>query len=203
MHLRILLLLLSLNALAACGQRQAPTDSAPVVTATATTPAPRSAAPLLPRQRTMAHQAAVDTLFPYNIPLLQRDGTRTTSAAVFDPARPTVVLYWLTTCMPCMVEMRAIKAKYAAWQQQADFNLIAVSTDWEKNADRVFPTAEQQGWPWPVYHDTERQFRLVLPGELNGLPQSFIFDRDGQIVYHKRKYRPGDEDALFAKLQAL
>ena len=43
----------------------------------------------------------------------------------------------------------------------------------------------------------------VMPAGLNGLPQVFVFDKDGTIVYHKRKYKPGDEDVLFEKVKAL
>ena len=152
---------------------------------------------------TAAQRATVNQDFPYDIEMTAKDGSLVSSTEVFDNGKPTVVLYWLTTCMPCMIEMQAIKGKYDQWKSEADFNLVAISTDFPKKAEQVFPMAEKQGWPWPVYHDVNREFRLVLPGELNGLPQSFIFDKDGQIVYHKRKYRPGDEDALFAKLKTL
>ena len=191
--MRILsVLALCAGLLLACS-RSAPAPSAPVAFASAD-PTPTDVQAPVP---------SPEPGFPYGISLRDKNGELTTSAAVLDRGKPTVVLYWLTTCMPCMLEMRAIKAKYAQWKAEADFNLVAISTDWEKNAHRIFPVAEEQGWPWPVYHDEDRQFRTVLPGALNGLPQSFIFSAGGEIVYHKRKYRPGDEDALFAKLKSL
>ena len=52
-------------------------------------------------------------------------------------------------------------------------------------------------------NDMNREFRRIMPGELNGLPQTFIIDKNGEIAYHKRKYRAGDEDALFAKIKEL
>ena len=42
-----------------------------------------------------------------------------------------------------------------------------------------------------------------MPGNINGLPQVFLYDAEGNIVYHKRKYRSGDEDMLFEKIKAL
>ena len=185
----------------ACGNSQ-PTTPAPTAAPVKAAPAP--ATPKYEYKITTAAQrAAVDQAFPYDIELTAKDGSTVMSPEILDNGKPTVVLYWLTTCMPCMIEMRAIKGKYEQWKQEADFNLVAISTDFPKKAERIFPMAEEQGWPWPVYHDVNRKFRLVLPGELNGLPQSFIFDKNGEIVYHKRKYRPGDEDALFAKLKTL
>jgi peroxiredoxin len=48
-----------------------------------------------------------------------------------------------------------------------------------------------------------REFRNIMPGELNGLPQTFVIDADGKIVYHKRKWRPGDEDKIFEAVKSI
>ena len=42
-----------------------------------------------------------------------------------------------------------------------------------------------------------------MPGQLNGLPQTFILDKEGNIALHKRKYRSGDEDKLYEKVKEL
>jgi peroxiredoxin len=117
--------------------------------------------------------------------------------------KPTVVLFWLTTCVPCRYEMKAIHEKYEGWTEEADFNLIAISTDFQKNYESFVKKVNESGWKWDTYNDVNREFRHVLPGELNGLPQTFIFDKNGEIVYHKRKYRSGDEDALFEKVKSI
>ena len=39
-------------------------------------------------------------------------------------------------------------------------------------------------------------FPSVMPGGLNGVPQIFVFDRDGQQVFYRRKYHAGDLEAL-------
>ena len=200
------LLLLGSFYFLACGNSQSAPAPAPVpAVAPAPTPAPRTT-PTTSNYavNTSRAKADVQQTYPYDIQLKNKAGELVSSSEVLiDGDKPTVILYWLSTCMPCMVEMKAIKAKYAQWKEEADFNLVAISTDFPKRGEQVFPVAEKQGWPWPVYHDVNREFRLVMPGELNGLPQSFIILPDGEIVYHKRKYRPGDEDALFAKIRSL
>ena len=195
------LLLLGSLFMFACGNSQS-TAPAPAVKAEVT-PAPAAKPAYEYKITSAAQRAQVKQEFPFDIELVGKDGQTVMSPEILDSGKPTVVLYWLTTCVPCLIEMKAIKGKYARWKETADFNLVAISTDFPKKAERIFPMAKEQGWPWEVYHDVNRKFRLVLPGELNGLPQSFIFDKNGEIVYHKRKYRPGDEDALFAKLQTL
>ena len=142
--------------------------------------------------------------FPFNIDLKKADGSITNSKEVFDYADgPTIVTFWLTTCYPCKLEMAAMKQKYAKWQEEADFQIVAISTDFEKNYPNFVKMVNENNWPWESYNDVNRQFWRVMPGKLNGLPQVFVFDTEGEIVYHKRKYKPGDEDILFNKIKEL
>jgi len=140
--------------------------------------------------------------YPFDIPLEDPSHKMWTSDQILAKnGKPTVVLFWLTTCYPCRVEMNAINEKYADWKEEVDFNIVAISTDWDKHLDRFVEMSQTEGWPWKAYRDKDREFRKVLPGGLNGLPQTFIFDKNGEIVYHSRKYRSGDEDKLFSAIK--
>lgn len=142
--------------------------------------------------------------YPFDIPLTDATGEKFNSATAFETnGKPTVLVFWLTTCVPCHYELAAMKKKYAQWQAEADFNFYAISTDFQKNYEKYLAQCEKNQWEWDVFHDTDREFRSVMPGALNGLPQSFILDKNGEIVYHKRKYTTGDEDKLFAKVKEL
>ncbi len=141
--------------------------------------------------------------FPYDIDLRTAGEKVQKSSEIFDKNKPTVLLFWLTTCYPCKIEMKAIKQKYAQWKSETDFNLVAISTDFEKNYGKFQEMVANQGWEWDTYHDFNREFRYVMPGELNGLPQTFVIDKNGEIAYHKRKYYTGDEDKLYAKVKEL
>ncbi|MGK0363769.1 MAG: cytochrome c biogenesis protein CcmG/thiol:disulfide interchange protein DsbE [Saprospiraceae bacterium] len=148
--------------------------------------------------------AQIEKDYPFNIDLTNaKKETFNTEKAFKKNGKPTVLIFWLTTCIPCHYELAAMKNKYAGWQKEADFNFYAISTDFQKNYGKFIAQNEKYQWPWEVYHDTNREFRSVMPGALNGLPQSFILDKNGEIVYHKRKYSTGDEDRLFAKVKEL
>lgn len=140
--------------------------------------------------------------YPYDIPLKDIEGNVVSSNELLKTGKPTVILFWLTTCAPCHLEMSQIKKKYAGWKEEGDFNLYAISTDFSKNYEKFVSQVNQKQWPWEAYNDVNREFRKVMEGGLNGLPQSFILDKKGQVVYHKRKYRMGDEDVLFTKLKS-
>ena len=152
---------------------------------------------------TSRQKSEIKQSFPYDIDLRKADGTVFNSSEVFEKGKPTVFLFWLTTCYPCKIEMNAIQAKFSKWKEETDFNLVAISTDFEKNYGTFQKMVNTKGWQWETYHDFNREFRFVMPGELNGLPQSFILDKNGEIAYHKRKYSSGDEDKLYAKVQEL
>lgn len=139
--------------------------------------------------------------YPYDIELKQADGTLVRSDAVF-PAdgKPVLLLFWLTTCYPCRMELEALKKAVPQWKRDLDFHMIAVSTDFQKNFPAFTQRVETEAWSWPAFNDVHREFSRIMPGGLNGLPQTFVLDGNGQIVYHKRKYSPGDETAFLAAL---
>ena len=142
--------------------------------------------------------------YPYDIDLKMANGSTTNSSTAFATnGKPSVLIFWLTTCVPCRYEMAAIQKKFADLKEEADFNLYAISTDFPKNYEQFTKRVEESNWPWETYLDVNREFMQILPGNLNGLPQTFILDKEGNIVGHKRKYRHGDEDKLFEEIKAI
>lgn len=144
------------------------------------------------------------TTFPFDISLKGIDGKIVNTADLFKKHNePTVLIFWLTTCYPCRMEVAAIQQKYAQWKKDANFRLLVISYDFPQNYDNYVKRATEEQWQWETFHDMNREFGAVLPGELNGLPQIFVFDKAGNIAYHKRKYSTGDEDILFEKIKSL
>jgi peroxiredoxin len=152
----------------------------------------------------------VDTVFPFNIPMLDIDSTKESNSkeVLAIPKKeqeksPTVIAFWLTTCRPCHVELSIYTTNYEEWKKQANFNMYAVSIDFPHNFRKIAEIVRNKHFPFPVYWDRDRLFRSVMPGELNGLPQVFIFDKNGQLAYRHKGFRPGDELELFAKIKEL
>jgi len=141
--------------------------------------------------------------FPFQISLLTPDSVAVQSETVLGKGKITVLAFWLSTCLPCRVELAAYTAKYAEWQRQADFQLVAISIDFPERFSQMAKMAQSSAWAFPAYWDQERAFRNILPGELNGLPQVFLFDKKGQLVWQHRRYVTGDEAELFAQIMAL
>ncbi len=148
--------------------------------------------------------AEIESNYPYDISIRNGESDTLNTKTVFEKnGKPTILLFWLTTCAPCRAEMGAISGKYEQWKQEADFNLYAISIDWPRNADQFIQRVKKSNWPFLAYHDYNREFGKIMPGNLNGLPQVFLLDKNGNIAHHKRKYRPGDEDQLFEWVKNL
>jgi cytochrome c biogenesis protein CcmG, thiol:disulfide interchange protein DsbE len=144
----------------------------------------------------------VNKVFPFDIALKDTTGNVYNSADVLKSGdKPLVLVFWLTTCGPCLMELSAYKAKYDEWKKEVDFRMVAISTDFPQNAMNYVKRTVQSEWQFESYHDYQRNFGMVMPGELNGLPQLFILNKKGEILYHHRRYTPGDEDELFAEIK--
>lgn len=150
-----------------------------------------------------AQNSGPTTNFPFNIAMLRPDSTAVNTNDLLKKDKPTVLAFWLTTCMPCHAELASYAQHYAGWQKEADFRLLAVSIDFPERFSKVRQMTKEKNWPFPVYWDNTRAFKTVLPGGLNGLPQVFLFDKNGTLVWQHKKYAPGDEAELFAKIKAL
>ncbi|MCC6281523.1 MAG: TlpA family protein disulfide reductase [Saprospiraceae bacterium] len=153
---------------------------------------------------TYAQQQAQPTQpFPFSVTLTQTDSSELDSRKVFETGKPTVVSFWLTTCMPCLAEFAAYTKNYADWKQQTDFNLLGISLDFPGRFNKIAPMAAEKKWPFPVYWDRIRAFKQIMPGGLNGMPQVFLFDKTGKLVWQHKGYSPGMEQVLFEKIKAL
>jgi len=144
----------------------------------------------------------LDTIYPYNVLLKTMNGDSSISNKLFAAnGKPSLLIFWLTTCYPCRMEMDAIAIKYPEWQKELAFNTYAISTDWAHNIGSINKRWKDREWPFEFVWDYHKEFKEIMPGGLNGLPQAFVIDGKGKIVFHKRKYNTGDEDLLFEQLK--
>lgn len=150
-----------------------------------------------------AQETQPSATFPFGIALLTPDSSVVNTNDLLKKDKPTVLAFWLTTCAPCHLELASYAQNFADWQKEADFRLLAISIDFPERFSRVKSMTKEKNWPFPVYWDYQRSFKSVLPGELNGLPQVFLFDKNGTLVWHHKRYKAGDEAELFGEIKKL
>ncbi len=113
----------------------------------------------------------------------------------------TIISFWATWCAPCKKELDAISEVYADWQKNYDVELVAVTIDDARAVAKVKPMVEQKGWKYTILSDVNQDLQRAL--NVPSVPQSFLLDAKGNIVYSHTGYVAGDEDELEDKIKAL
>ena len=115
--------------------------------------------------------------------------------------KPTIISLWATWCAPCKKELDAIAEVYEDWQEDYNVELVAISIDTRRQLAKVKPMVETKGWPFQILSDANNNLTNVL--NYQTIPQTYLVDENGQIVYSHNGYLPGDEYELEDQLKAL
>ena len=113
----------------------------------------------------------------------------------------TVISFWATWCTPCKKELDAIADIYADWQEDYNMELIAITIDDARALAKVRPMVSQKNWEYTILSDANQNLMQAL--SFQTVPQTFIMDGKGNIVYSHSGYVPGDEYELEDKLAEL
>lgn len=113
----------------------------------------------------------------------------------------TILSFWATWCSPCKKELDAIADLYDYWQEEYGAELVAITIDTQRALAKVKPMVEAKGWTYTILSDANQNLRNAL--NFQTIPQTFLLDQEGNIVYNHNGYVPGDEYELEDKLKAL
>lgn len=96
----------------------------------------------------------------------------------FSELRGKVVLvnFWATWCPPCRKEIPYMETLYERFQKQG-LVILAIS---DEEAAKVGPFMQERKVGFPVLLDPDRKVNDLFA--VNGIPKSFVYDRDGKFV---------------------
>ncbi len=124
------------------------------------------------------------------------------TAKLVDGKTPMIISFWATTCKPCIRELDAINDAYPDWIEEANFRVIAVSTDDNRFASQARALAEGHGWSdFTVLYDKNQAFMRAM--NVTVTPQVFVVDKNGKVVYSHTGYTPGSEQELIETILKL
>lgn len=115
--------------------------------------------------------------------------------------KPLVISFWSTCCKPCIAELSEISDLYEDWIEEVDFNFIAVSVDDSRSVGKVRSMVDGKDWPFDVLLDQNQDFKRSL--NVTSIPHTFIFNKDGKMVYQHQGYVPGNELELIRVLKEI
>lgn len=113
----------------------------------------------------------------------------------------TVLSLWATWCSPCKKELDAIAEIYPDWQEEYDMELVAITIDTQRALAKVKPMVESKGWEYIILSDANNVLRNSL--QFQSIPQTYLIDQEGNIVYMHTGYVPGDEYELEDQIKKL
>ena len=113
----------------------------------------------------------------------------------------TVISFWATWCAPCKKELDAIADVYSDWQDNYDMELVAVSIDTRRAAATIPALVDSKGWEYTVLNGKPTELQTAF--DFQTIPQTFLVNQEGKIIYHHNGYVPGDELELEDKIKAL
>ncbi len=150
--------------------------------------------------------ATIATLSAQEIPSikLQDDAGRAIETTQWvDHRTPFILSFWSTTCKPCIKELDTLAEYYEEWNEECPFRVIAVSIDDSRSVARAKSLTRGRGWSdyFTLAYDVNSDFKRAL--NVVSVPQVFLFDKHGKIVYAHTGYTPGNEMELFEKIKRL
>ena len=114
---------------------------------------------------------------------------------------PMIVSFWSTSCKPCIRELDAIYDALPDWLEEADFRVVAVSTDDSRLIAKAKSFSEGRGWgeDFVLLFDKNQDFMRAM--NVSVVPHVFVVDAKGKVVYSHTSYVPGNELELFQAIK--
>ena len=113
----------------------------------------------------------------------------------------TIVSFWATWCKPCQSELDAIAELYPDWLEDMDVQMVAITIDTQRQLAKVPGILSTKGWEYTILSDANNVLRNQLG--FQAIPQTYIVDNEGNVLYSHSGYTAGDEYELEDKLKEL
>jgi len=132
----------------------------------------------------------------------------------------TIVSLFSVYCKPCIRELNAINSNYKKWMSEFDLKIYAITSAMDKKKiKRTEKFAAKKDYKFTLYNDykseviewiyknddliKENGFRIVNNRIRYSIPQCFIFDSKGKIIYQKHGFITGDDKKMYQFLKNL
>jgi len=113
----------------------------------------------------------------------------------------TVISFWATWCSPCKRELDAIAEIYPDWQDEFNVELLAITIDDARGVAKVPAMIASKGWEYKVLSDSKQELQRAL--NFQTVPQTYLLNEAGEIIYTHSGYTSGDEFELEDEIKKL
>lgn len=113
----------------------------------------------------------------------------------------TIVSFWATWCTPCKRELDTYHEVYEEWVEKFDIEIVAITIDNARQLAKVKPLVAQKGWEFTILSDVKKDLMNQL--NFSFIPQTYILDKEGNVVFDHSGFAPGDEYEMEELLEKL
>ncbi|MBN2541900.1 TlpA family protein disulfide reductase [bacterium] len=110
---------------------------------------------------------------------------------------PIAITFWATWCKPCLKEMDKIQPFYEEYKDRG-LEVVAISEDGPRTKKKVPSLIKRKGYSFIVVYDDNKSLQYTLG--FADIPELFLVNEKGEIVYHHFGYKAGDESELKEKI---
>jgi cytochrome c biogenesis protein CcmG/thiol:disulfide interchange protein DsbE len=136
-----------------------------------------------------------------SVDLKNLDGQVVNTKSFIENGKITVLSFWATWCTPCKRELEIYHEIYDDWVEKYDLEIVAVTIDNSRQLPKVKPLLAQQGWKFTILSDVNQDLMKQL--NFTFIPQTYILDKDGNVVFSHSGFAPGDEYEMEKILDGL
>jgi len=126
------------------------------------------------------------------------NGKTINTSDIANDGKPVLLCFWKTCCKSPINLLNAIDEVYEDWIDETGVVLYAVSVDDVRNTNLVAPFVNGKGWEFEVLLDPNFEFKHAMNVVL--IPHIFLINGNGEIVWQKATYIPGDEEEIYEQL---
>lgn len=113
---------------------------------------------------------------------------------------PVLVNFWALWCEPCKIEMKQLQFIYDRYKDRG-FSILAINQDNQKSVSKVPSFISSQEYSFFVATDLEGE--IAQQFNVQSIPLSLLFNKNGTIVYKALGYKPGDEKKIEEALENI